>query len=800
MPQESLITVENNFVGGLKTEFTGLNFPENSVTDCDNVIFDRIGRVARRKGIDLEDTGIYNTADRTGGAVNSFVWLNAAGDGVTNLFVLQTGDLLQFYEASDPSTALSGQLLATTVTLTTFQVAGTVSPKDSECQFAQGNGFLFVFHPHCEPFYIAYDTLTQTVIASPISIRIRDFTGIVETGIPDTQRPTTLTPTHRYNLGNQGWTSGYSLTSNTSHSGTVGSKTFTVNQAASTTPIVIGDQLFIRSSATPADSMTGTITAYTGTTLTVNIKTVTSAFGAHADWIVESNPDNTFIWNSVLGPTQGTFPSNVDIWWAYKNSSNVFDPASTFTQVGQTTTPASKGHYIVNPFNIDRSTISGIPGLTTVTVNGERPTTGAFFAGRVFYAGTKHTSVHNNVYFSKIIEGTDDFGRCYQTNDPSSEDFFDLLPDDGGVISIQGAGTVIKMFATRSVLVIFATNGIWTISGTGGTDGLGFTANDYSVNKVSNTKTLSASSFVEVQGVISWWTIEGIYSLQIDANSVKVESATNTTIATFYRDDIPNTSKLFARGAYNPITFVMQWVYRSTSSSTIEERYEFDKVLCFNTLTNAFYVWTISPSPNASFPTTINGVIVVDSPGGQLLINNVVRGADNVVDGAGNQVVSFFLSTNVTPVFKYIISKPVGLTYLQSFGEEYKTSYHDWVSVNSVGSNYNSTFTTGYSVHGSGLMFQNMPYINVYEDNFDEATGDSAYSIQGLWDFSNSGNSGKFSAIQRTRFDSGNFNITRRRFRIRGKGMSLRIKFASEENFPFSLVGWSKWERKNATP
>ena len=29
MPQQPSASIENNFTGGLKTEFTGLNFPEN---------------------------------------------------------------------------------------------------------------------------------------------------------------------------------------------------------------------------------------------------------------------------------------------------------------------------------------------------------------------------------------------------------------------------------------------------------------------------------------------------------------------------------------------------------------------------------------------------------------------------------------------------------------------------------------------------------------------------------------------------------------------------------------------------
>lgn len=797
MPRQALTTVENNFTGGLKTEFTGLNFPENSVFETSNIIYDRLGRVQRRRGIDLEDTGTYATIDRTSGVVASYVWLNAAGDGVTNLVVVQVGTTLRFYEASDPSTALSGQLLASSINLTTFAAAGTsISSISDECQFAQGNGFLFVFHSHLEPFYVTYDPVTQVLAGNVITVEIRDLAGINE-GIADTTRPTVLTDIHRYNLGNQGWRSGFNLTSSTSNSipgAAPASRTFTTNLAASATPIRNGDRLKIFSLAQGplVNFMTGVVTSFSGTSLQVNVTAINGS-GTFSDWQIVQNPDDITTWFN----SQANYPSNADIWWAFKNASGVFDMA-TINNIPLATAAAPKGHYVVSAFNIDRSTVSGISGLTAVTTGGERPSTGTFHAGRVFYAGIKTVMQHNNIYFSQIVEGTSELGRCYQQNDPSAEDFFDLLPSDGGVITVQGAGTILKLFSTKSALICFATNGVWAISGSQDS-GLGFNATDYNIIKLSAIKTLSHTSFVEAQNTISWWNLEGIYTLQLGdiggAQGAQIQSMTNTTIASFY-NTIPNASKQYARGYYNPLSFIVQWIYRSNSASTIEERYEYDSFLCFNVLSQAFYTYSVATSNSGI---TINGIATVETPGGTFLINNVVRGADNVVDLSGNQVIVNALSGNVTPIFKYIISKPNGATWSMSFAEEFRSSYHDWVSEDTVGRDYESTFTTGYSVHGEAQKFFELNYLNVYTDTSVDDS-DTSYFIQGKWDFSNSGNSGKWSTQQRALIPAGNFAVDRRRFRIRGKGMSLQLKFTAIESFPMTLIGWSKWETKNPTP
>lgn len=784
MPRTSGAIVQNNFVGGLKTEFTGLNFPENAATDADNCIFSRIGRVTRRKGFDQEDQGVYTDLNRSGSVVSSYVWKDVAGDGNITLLVMQIGNLLRFYEASDVSTAPSAQLLATTVTLSTFTPVGSViSPITDECQFAQGDGFLFVFHPNLEPFFISYNPITQTVTATAIIVQIRDLEGIAE-GISDSQRPTTITDSHRYNLGNQGWRSGYLMTSTTSVVIGTGAKSFTTNLSSSQTPVIVGDFIKIYQTSNHSNFMTGWVTSFASTTLNVTINSVGGS-GTFTDWSIGTNPNDILTWNDALG----NFPSNADVWWHFKNSSDVFAPSTTILNVPISNTRAPKGHYIVDAFNINRSAISGVPNLTTVTTGGIRPHTGAFFQGRVFYSGVNATTYNSNIYFSQTIESTEQFGRCFQLNDLTSEEVFDLLPTDGGVISIQGVGQILKLVALKTALVVFASNGIWAITGS---QGLGFTANDYTVVPISNLRALSFTSFVVVQETITWWNNDGIHALKADAQGLQIQSLTQDTISQFYAD-IPDTAKANARGFYNPVSFIIQWLYRSTPANTIEERYEFDRILNFNTVTSAFYPWSISDSD-----VKVNGIMVLDTPGGVLQINNVVRGVDNVVDGSGNQVVTYSFSDNVTSLFKYIISKPSGSTYLVSLGEEFKTEYVDWLSEGGLGVDYESFFVTGFAVHGDAQRFFQSNYVYVYSDSHETELNPASYTIQGIFNYANTPSSGKYSSIQRVTTTHGFFDVIKKRFKIRGRGLAIQLKFGSTGGLPLSIIGWSKLESANA--
>src|SRR6266481_3547606 len=105
MPSQVISSVENNFTKGLVTEFTGMNFPENAATDCDNLIFTIVGDTTRREGFNFEENFITYTGSDAESALSSYVWNNAGGDGNSRLLVRQIGPIILFYKVSTSTVA-----------------------------------------------------------------------------------------------------------------------------------------------------------------------------------------------------------------------------------------------------------------------------------------------------------------------------------------------------------------------------------------------------------------------------------------------------------------------------------------------------------------------------------------------------------------------------------------------------------------------------------------------------------------------------------------------------------------------
>lgn len=708
MPRQIATSVEKNFVKGLITEASGLNFPENACTETYDCVFNLTGSVERRLGFDFEAGYAEKTINRTDLAISSYLWKNVAGDGNLSLFVMQVGPTIYFFDTS--GTAVSAGALTTTLALSSFLASGAPAPDQQECQYSSGNKYLIVTHPYCAPFYVSFNTSTKVASGTAITLQIRDLEGDTADPYAVDERPTSdlasLDVHHKYNLYNQGWIT-----------------------------------------------------------------------------------DNLNSWDS----SQTTMPSNVDVMWSFKNSSDAFD-MGTLAHVMHGNSAAPKGHFILTLWDQDRETVSGITGATKANTSYQRPSTSAFFSGRIFYSGLNYLGHNCNIYFTQIIERDAQYGYCYQSNDLTSEGVFDLEPSDGGVIRIPEAGTIYKLVSLAGALAVFANNGIWIITGS---TGLGFSAKDYTIARLSTINALSASSFVDVGGVPAWWNAEAIYILAPgQGGSFTPQPLSYTTVKSFY-DDIPITCKLAAKGFYNPITGVIQWLYRSTGYGTPTERYTYDRIMNYNINTQAFYPWKVPATA-----VTFNGIVVLDGAHGA--VDNVTildAAGDTVVDAASDTVTVFTFVTSGSgsvPAFKYITSYVSGGSYKFSMAESNSIDLLDFVSLDAVGQSYTSYFISGYKLHGSG----NRKFQPQWLTTFNDISGGAVkYYFQSIWDYAVIGSgTGRWSTNQLVTRTNTDFAVGTRRLKIRGSGKALQFKVTSFQNEPFNIIGWVGWETANSMP
>lgn len=724
--------IYRTFVKGLITEASELTYPEDASINEDNCVIFRKGNRSRRLGIDFEDgnnIGSYGVSQEelAFSATKIYRWESVANNAEISFLVHQLGLTLYFYDLS--ASSVGQGLKPFTVDLSGFVASNADNPGYSEVAMASGKGYLFVVGEKIEPFLIEYRPDSDTITTNRIYIQIRDFTG-VEDNLANDEEPTTLSNAHKYNLMNQGWIDPH-------NEGTGDTVSYFDNF--------------------------GKLATYPGPTTNV----ISSYFSAH-----------------------GRYPGNNKQWWVARNSTDgSFDP-ELLEKFFSGTNRAPRGHFIVDAFYIDRSSVSGVSGLPVESTQ-DRPVTVAFFAGRVWYA------LNSTVYFSQVLDNKGKAGMCYQEADPTSEDISDLIATDGGVIPIPEMGRAVKLVPVGAGIVVFGNNGIWYVSGTDS----GFTATDISVSKLNPIGTESPNSIIEAEGQIFWWSKVGIMAMsQKQGMFGTVEGVfdrtniSENTIQSFYVNDIPEEAKKTARGIYDPATNTIQWMFRSGNTP---HRFMFDRILNLDLTLQSFYPWTIE---------TVGPYI-----SSAFLTPNI-----NELENSGSIRSSFLKYLTIVP----IDDDNYGFT----FSYFYNTDFVDWKSYDNQGVPYMSFVETGYELNEDAMRKKQAPVIFTYfrrtEENFvvdgEDYTTDkpSSCKFQVKWDWASTQASNKWStkveAYRHRRlpmfvpedltFDTG-YPIVVSRNKVRGNGKAIQFRFESDEaGKNFDLLGWAVHFQGNTQP
>jgi hypothetical protein len=510
---------------------------------------------------------------------------------------------------------------------------------------------------------------------------------------------------------------------------------------------------------------------------------------------------------TTYNSNQSEYPSNNQIWYIGKDTDENFSPTILAKQdFGNT--PAPKGRFILNAFFKDRSTVSGVSGITTESVT-NRPESVAFFAGRVFYSGVEGSSTGSNLYFSQIIfDNFENVGYCYQTADPTSENDSILADADGGVISIPRIGNIKKLVPVDRFLVIFADNGLWAITGTDS----GFTAAGFEILDVSKVDCINGSSVAEVEGIPIWWSSQGIYTLEVNSitKNLAAKNLTENTIQTFYDSNITATAKLNAQGQYDRASKRVVWLYKE--DDTGDNLRQYDRALLFDLRLVSFYPWKFSelssnsPYPASLFNTTNLSIVSTTE--------NVTNGGTLVTDG-GVAVTDDVVTAGATNTFlKFLALIPTGSSSQFTFADLNNRSFVDWETKTGTGADFSSYIVTGYELADDIMRDKQIVYINTYLKRTEDVWALSANNdyvlqnqssclLQAQWQWADSAESNKWSSSQQVYrfrqnvvpdvndldFDNG-FPVVITKNKLRGFGEALSLKFSSESGKDFDILGW----------
>lgn len=548
-----------DFRQGFVTVANPLAYPEGSLKDIVNFDIQDNGTVRLRPGLRQEtdvlvSTG-YSMENINNVAISLHVWDNVGNDGDRKVAVIQIGTYLYFYNMLDDGIDLSNEVSPR------LNLGIPSSKRNISVSTASGSGRLFIAHPSLYPIYLSAPEGYPYFTKNTISPKIRD-TWLWEGNTDDDTGKTTVTlsPIHRYNLRNGGWP----------------------------------------------------------------VSAVVSK---------EENPDNGTEWADPILHTKekrARYPTIFIPFAAGRagggdtlNEQNAYNPwAVDNDYFGNTTIPV--GHRIVDAASWERygegldplSSYSG--GLIPTDLRRryawtQKPTAIEFYADRVWYTGQKgyqetdlspgvqynhsdNIDVSNTLYFSQQLSGN--LGRadkCYQENDPTAEDVNQLLPTDGGLISIRGAGEILDIKTFGTSLVVFSKQGLWSISGA---DANSFKTDSYSVNKISNTGPSSKSTISANNNNIYYVANDAIYVLSVDevTGLPKPVDITSEKIKDFY-NDIPYRNKEKAKAFFDTANRCLYMLYSDIeSTSEAVSNILYNKCLIFNQDLGAFYKYDISVS------------------------------------------------------------------------------------------------------------------------------------------------------------------------------------------------------------
>lgn len=815
--------------GGLNTEASPLNAPPNTTIDESNLEILRDGSRRRRRALQDEAGGStynYDPLDPNDISVfsrsNSFQWDNVGGDSTLTFQVIKIGGRIHFYA---DSTTLSAGKKSFVIELMEYATTNVINDVIGyPVTFTAHQGVLFCSAKYIHPMYIEYSATTDNVTVTPVTIRVRDFSGINDE-IAINSKPATLTDAHSYNLINRGWRAGTAGTdgylrffADTTYypaknmipwkgyskkaEGATNISSSLYNPAdwsKSYSSAKLEAEIFGEADApqghiliNPFDTTFGqvgsgvgaqdaTVTAissvYTGgqgyviLTMTVPLAHGLAASdpveltGGYITWYdgpgdVGGTVPITGVWPAMSGTAGTTIIVHVPVAKFVYN--NLYDNPTLTTWTGPTTAG-------VDPIE---NTISGV-------VTADRPTAVEMFAGRIWYAGFGAGLFSDTILFSQIIMNsvTDyaKYGKCFQAGDPTDEFRAMVVPTDGGAIQIPGLAGVKDMIATQASLLIFADSGVYEVTG----GNAPFSANNFSVRTITDAGAWSAAGITSSEFGIVYTSPRGLFAVAPDGQSGRLSAVPiiDDNIKTLW-NSIPDSLQRYAHLVYD---YCLQKLYllHTDISRFDTSSVHFDSALVYDLRNKGWYRFKF-PVRGSPYPTDIRCAVITKAG-----------------DGSNDNKKVKFVAT-----FAYLSGLGVRIFDLDHAG------YVDYDGTQELP--YLVTAYDGIGGEDVPRDFSHRrqaPVVHVYSkrtetgvDGLGVPINSSSILLEPRWDFTDTTTTGRAGSPQQAHRPSQLFlgdptengmPVVISRLKLRGRGRSLHLKFYGETDKDLHLLGYA---------
>jgi len=189
----------------------------------------------------------------------------------------------------------------------------------------------------------------------------------------------------------------------------------------------------------------------------------------------------------------------------------------------------------------------------------KRPTSGAFFANRLWQLADEH----DRIYYSQIVTGGNNRVRsqdivreslCYAAASPTDGEDSQVVATDGGYIYLPNSGTHIGATVLGQTLYVMTDTSIYAVR----PGGAGFfLPDDFSISKVIDAEVISQKAWINTGLAIHVATSQGI--LKITAEGV--ENLTIQSIKSLYQELTGEFGRVEAMASWNQEEQLVRWVF-----------------------------------------------------------------------------------------------------------------------------------------------------------------------------------------------------------------------------------------------